>query len=426
MDRIVMSKWERSAVITSPPPERKPRKKAGSDLRKRAIKNAGGTSSSSRKSNGGGGNENAAPSRLSTPTPTSRSVSPAVSNSNDNGLLVETTDLAAISSDVNVELVEPVPLEEVKTPKIRAPRVTKGRDRLNFYGNSNYYCFFRLFVILHQRLSSLKSESFRNFTPATSSVRDGPDPDPNLQNMPDRGLENYIWALETCERFFEESLDQARFEDVLRPIFKTGGYAMYTIDKVLKQLTRQLQAITLDPYGLLALLQAEREDPDRLTTKRQVAYRSTVESRLADGENLYRLEWLPDSTTFTMQLCFSRGGHIHDSARYEKEWAVYMDSYIANPSTKGLCKEVKSPVLARNLRAGQDQFPNRSDDLVAVSGLEMRIAIGSYTVFYLPNTEDCLFRTRPSSNDVEQGTGKTRVKQFLTWVDERFKQLSSV
>lgn len=121
----------------------------------------------------------------------------------------------------------------------------------------------------------------------------------------------YDHLLECCENLFVGDIDQNTFEENLRFMFGAKGYLMFTVDKVIAALVKQVRfvifcirlrltlakvhtAIT-DPHTeeLLNLLKKERRE-EAPTTQQIITYRRNAEDITGQDDNLFRLNWVSD------------------------------------------------------------------------------------------------------------------------------------
>ena len=123
----------------------------------------------------------------------------------------------------------------------------------------------------------------------------------------------YSHLLESLERLFDNAIDQVTFEDTIRYMFGMKAYNVFTLDKVIGSLIKQVgppkkilrrpkytyfgvhqvQIILSDGKNkeLVQLLQRERENPSS-STQDQVNYRRKAESIVGPDEHLYRINYV--------------------------------------------------------------------------------------------------------------------------------------
>lgn len=55
----------------------------------------------------------------------------------------------------------------------------------------------------------------------------------------------YQRALGLCEKLFDGEIDQAAFEEAMRTMFATQGYTLFTVDKLLNMILKQVSSFFL-------------------------------------------------------------------------------------------------------------------------------------------------------------------------------------
>ncbi|KAF1800657.1 hypothetical protein FB192DRAFT_1327944 [Mucor lusitanicus] len=143
-----------------------------------------------------------------------------------------------------------------------APGVTK-RILYSFFCNTTFYCFFRLYEMLYERLSKLHTldeemKKHPNMGKRVNKVArdlglyssrfDGKlDKELSQQNVDSLGLLDvdvskgyYNAILEMIDRFFDGDIDQQVFEEHTRYIFTTDAYLIFTIDKLVHSMVKQV------------------------------------------------------------------------------------------------------------------------------------------------------------------------------------------
>lgn len=123
---------------------------------------------------------------------------------------------------------------------------------------------------------------------------------------------------------------------------------MFTIDKVVGSVVKQVQTILADTKSvdLFDQLRREREIP-RPTTQQLINFRRAAEKILGPDENLFRMVWVcasillckdsadvmilqvPESKIVTIQLLGKDDASFDDSEVQTGRWQAYMDSYVS-------------------------------------------------------------------------------------------------
>lgn len=214
----------------------------------------------------------------------------------------------------------------------------------------------------------------------------------------------------------------------------------------LQSLTAVTDSKTRELYGLL---QEDRSHSDRGTHSQQIAYRTQAEAILGSDDNLYRVEFAPadeqENSAQEALLGYMRfqlvGKDVigpEDLGAAEREWAEYVANYVRLERTPGLAVEPRVPYLARNLRqlgipppptvaAAADIRPAVPKGLKIVSGLQSKICLRSYKLFFCAESEDLLVRTGRSGPEeaVERDLRDKKATRVSRWLDKRRKELEA-
>ncbi|OMO57284.1 paired amphipathic helix protein Sin3-like 4-like protein [Corchorus capsularis] len=260
----------------------------------------------------------------------------------------------------------------------------KEKDSRVFYGNDSFYVLFRLHQALYERIQSAKINS----SSADKKWRASSDSNPT---------DLYARFLSALYNLLDGSSDNTKFEDDCRAIIGTQSYVLFTLDKLIYKLVKQLQAVASDEMDNKLLQLYVYEKSRKSGRFVDVVYHENARVLLHD-ENIYRIECLSKPTHLSIQLM----DYGHDKPEVT---AVSMDpnfaAYLHNDFLSVVPEEKEKPgiFLKRNKRkcAGGDELSSTSqvtEGLRVVNGLECKIACNSSKVSYVLDTEDFLFRVR--------------------------------
>ncbi|KAH8992416.1 hypothetical protein EDB92DRAFT_1857823 [Lactarius akahatsu] len=279
-----------------------------------------------------------------------------------------------------------------------------------FFCNTTFYTLLRLLQLLYSRLSSCKEEGrkharqrFRHLVANPIAVELGMD-DPQgpssvlEQILRDRSTEDneealYQYMLEACEKLFMNELDQATFEEHMRWFFGTKAFLLYTVDKIVASLIKQVQTIVSD-NKCQELWQFLRRHRSEVSFTRQdiIKYRRKAEHHVGADDNLYRVEWKPGDKSLHIQLMGPGEASVDDARTPVNRWREYVDSYVTEYPTEWI------------QGAGHGQQPRlfvrrnvTFDDGLTCSmegELGIRISLGTYRLFHESGTEWTLTRSR--------------------------------
>ncbi|KAI4385181.1 hypothetical protein MLD38_003236 [Melastoma candidum] len=260
----------------------------------------------------------------------------------------------------------------------RSAQSHKENDSRVFYGNDSFYILFRLHQTLYERMRSAK---------VNSSSSEGKWRASN-ETRPDDSYARFISAL---YNLVDGCSDNAKFEDDCRVIIGTQSYLLFTLDKLIYKLVKQLQAVASDEMDnkLLQLYSYEATRGGRL---KDVVYYDNARVLLPE-ENIYRFECSSSLANLSVQLM--------DNGRDKPEvTAVSIDpafsAYLQNEYLSTVPSRKKNDVILwRNVRkAGLYNDNLLMEGVSVVNGLECKIACSSSKVSYVLDTEDLLFRTK--------------------------------
>ncbi|KAG6865545.1 hypothetical protein C0991_001549 [Blastosporella zonata] len=303
------------------------------------------------------------------------------------------------ASPVVSRLASPVPIEEDQRVVDPLAHTRKLSRKNIFFTNTTFYALLRLIEVLYSRLSLFKCIGARlavagpsRLNPVAVELQIPPPPESLNLDRAGKAEHLYDWFLESVERLFDNEIEQHVFEDQMRSMFGTKeAYKSFTIDKVIGAIIKQVQGVFADPRSqdILEILKKERSLVSP-TTQDQINSRRNAEKVLGPDENLFRIDWLPESRTMTAQLIGKDDSSFDDSEVLTGRWQSYIDSYVSDGTTEGVsASKVRSPFLRRNLRpAVRDVLPN----VVSQDGLEIKVCVRTYRLFFVSNTEDLMWK----------------------------------
>ncbi|KAF2302447.1 hypothetical protein GH714_036385 [Hevea brasiliensis] len=232
-----------------------------------------------------------------------------------------------------------------------------------FYGNDSFYVLFRLHQTLYERIQSAKINS----SSAERKWRASNDPSPT---------DLYARFMSALYNLLDGSSDNTKFEDDCRAIIGTQSYVLFTLDKLIYKLVKQLQTVATDEMDnkLLQLYAYEKSrKPGRFV---DVVYHENARVLLHD-ENIYRIECSSTPTHLSIQLM----DFEHDKPEVT---AVSMDpnfaAYLHNDFLAIVPDKKKKPgiFLKRNKnRCVSCDECEATEGFQVFNGLECKIACNS-------------------------------------------------
>ncbi|XP_078431009.1 paired amphipathic helix protein Sin3-like 4 isoform X2 [Wolffia australiana] len=223
----------------------------------------------------------------------------------------------------------------------------------------------------------------------------------------------YAKFMAALYNLLDGSSDNAKFEDDCRAIIGTQSYVLFTLDKLIYKVVKQLQAIASDETDskLLQLYSYERSRrPGQFV---DLVYYENARILLHD-ESIYRFECSVAPSRLSIHL-MEQG---HEKAEVP---AVSIDlnfaSYLYNDflSVVPHRKDPHNVFLVRNKRKrinGDEDSPSCKalEGILVVNGLECKISCATSKVSYVLDTEDLFCRKKRSI--VSNSDDSTKVQRF--------------
>ncbi|KAK8956962.1 Paired amphipathic helix protein Sin3-like 4 [Platanthera zijinensis] len=243
-----------------------------------------------------------------------------------------------------------------------------------FYGNDSFYVLFRLHQTFYERMLSAKINS----AAAERKWRSSKETNPDL----------YVKFKTALYSLLDGTADNTKFEDDCRAIIGTQSYVLFTLDKLIYKVVKQLQAIISDDMEnkLCQLYFYEKSRrPDRSFDE---VYHENARVLLHD-ENVYRFECSSNAAKLSIQL-LDYGLEKPEVTAFSMEpnFSSYLfNDYLSSTSDR---HERLGIFMRRNKRKiqGDDDL----EDVRVFNGLECKIASLTSKVSYVLDTEDILFR----------------------------------
>ncbi|KAJ6607345.1 hypothetical protein B0H10DRAFT_2071870 [Mycena sp. CBHHK59/15] len=312
----------------------------------------------------------------------------------------------------------PTPVDDESQPEASQPLQNRRTPQRNtFFTSTVFYTLLRLLEVLYSRLALFKGIGTRLATSDSNRVPKDPGsfPHPDYVNLGERAANAehfYDLLLESCERLFDNEVEQHAFEDQMRYMFGIKeAYKIFTVDKVIGSLIKQVQVLFGDgkSQDLLEVLKRERALASP-TTQDLINSRKNAEKVLGPDENLFRVDWHPDSKHMTFQLIGKDDSSFDDSEVLTGRWQSYIDSFVSSDVTDGVSvNRTRRPFLRKNLPPGvRDAPPN----VVTQDGLEIKVCVRTYRLFFVSQSEDYLFKLR-TFGDVEVASRCLETKNAL-------------
>ncbi|KAK4481866.1 hypothetical protein RD792_012777 [Penstemon davidsonii] len=282
------------------------------------------------------------------------------------------------SSDCSLEKLNPLNM------KILTTLLGKEKNSQIFYGNDSFYLLFRLHQMLYERMQSAKLHSL--------------SPENKWRILNDANpTDPYARFKEALHSLLNGSSDSAKFEDDCRAIIGAQSYILFTLDKLIHKLVKQLQTIASEEVDnrLLQLYAYERSrNPEKFA---DAVYHENARF-LVPEDNLYRIECLHCPTRLTIQLMKNELDKPEVTAvSVDPNFTAYLNNELLSvvPERRG-----KSGIfLKRNKRKNStgDEISDTCramEGLITYNGLEIKISSTTFKAAYVLDTEDFLYRPK--------------------------------
>jgi len=303
-----------------------------------------------------------------------------------------------------------------------APMARK-RTLFSLFCNNSFYVFFRQYQLLYERLAKMKDLSEKmEADPKRKQTTNQTAVDLGIQYTRFDALDldysngTYGALLDLIDKFFDPdyNIEQQMFEECCRYIFGTEAYILFTVDKLVSALIKQIQTLSHDTKSseLVQLFQSDR-DLESTSPRLVSVYRLRAEDIVGSDENLYRINLDNESLQMTIQLLGKDDYMLETSAedKYENYVASYMDWV---KTTEGIDESRLQPTfLKRNLRPNlHDKHLNK---LFVRSGMQYKVCRDTYHMFYIIGSEDIFMR--PPSTQASTSTEIQRQPKWTNWLE---------
>ncbi|KAE9590399.1 putative transcription regulator Others family [Lupinus albus] len=274
--------------------------------------------------------------------------------------------------------------------------VEETKDSRVFYGNDDFYVLFRLHQILYERILSAKTYS--TSADMKWKTKDASSPDP------------YSRFMSVLYNLLDGSSENAKFEDECRAIIGNQSYVLFTLDKLIYKLVRQLQTVATDEVDskLLQLYEYEKcRKPGKLNGS---VYHANAHVILHE-ESIYRLQCSSTPSRLSIQLMDNMNEKPEMFAvSIDPNFSFYLhNDFLSVSPTK---KEPHGVILQRNKRKyeGLDEFSaicSAMEGVKVINGLECKISCNSSKISYVLDTQDFFFRPRSKRGSSSRTTSSS-------------------
>ncbi|KAJ2917816.1 hypothetical protein MD484_g2589, partial [Candolleomyces efflorescens] len=284
-----------------------------------------------------------------------------------------------------------------------------------FFTNTTFYTLLRLIQLLYSRLLMCKeigadlaakkhAPLLANETALELGLVDPSGPSVVLQQSMEALGERpaneptpnvvYMYLLNACEKMFDNEMDLATFEEHTRWFFGTKAYHLFTLDKLIAALIKQVQIVLSDHkcqelWPLFQLVQGS----EHVTKQDVVRYRRSAEKHIADNDHLYRIQWDREKKSIRVSLTSQDDATIETDGSSRRRWREYVNTYVMTHPTEWVppAKARVSPVFLRRCAQGNEEGSTAST-ILRDDQTRIRISLPTYKLVYEGGCEEVLAR----------------------------------
>ncbi|KAJ2551268.1 hypothetical protein EV175_003753, partial [Coemansia sp. RSA 1933] len=215
-----------------------------------------------------------------------------------------------------------------------------------FYTNSSYYVFLRLFQILYERFNRLRElgPEYQNKVIMMHQAQSAATKLglwPQLDVLKPYDIENtdyYTIFLELVDQFLQGQIETSVFEEAMRVMYGINAYKILTVDKVIQAISKNIQHLINDTkcIDILDLFVSLPPVHEQSPLRSHIAYRMKVEALVGADEHVFRIDYIYDAQTMTIQLLRREDITLDEAVTEEERWAYYVDSYVLFEPTEGV------------------------------------------------------------------------------------------
>mmetsp|Transcript_24143 Transcript_24143/g.29248 ORF Transcript_24143/g.29248 Transcript_24143/m.29248 type:complete len:1244 (-) Transcript_24143:506-4237(-) len=276
-----------------------------------------------------------------------------------------------------------------------------------FYGNDNFYIFFRLHQYLYERICAAHSEAARvQALQEAEAGEEGKEQDDGPKETVLQTFFNMLFSM------LGGNLESSKYEDECRALLGNNAYVLFTLDKLIVKLTRHLQTLQNDDMAM-KLLMLHNYEMGRKDSFRDDTYYANA-SVLLHEEPCYRIHLDPKSE-MNLQL-MDGNGPDRDRDRLglvmDNSFSAYLQDFLRGGDTKSR----KGLFLQRNIQHHGDSKAAMSK-VEMYNGLECKISSNNCKVSYVLETEDLFFRYQRGDKEkrAKAATATTRRREEKKW-----------
>ncbi len=302
-----------------------------------------------------------------------------------------------------------------------------------FYGHDGYYVLFRLHQHLYERLAVARQSA------ASMSRQFGQKAEPEATRRK-KETEIHDDFLRLFFKLLNGKVEASTFEDDCRMLLGANSYVLFTLDKLVFKIVKQIQALATDEIAVKLTSLAEYEKSRGTSRFDESVYHANASVLLTD-ESCYRFSSLDGGKSLGFRLMESTldKSDLPAGGTMEAQFHEYLEGFLhvaaaededdATMPWHDLSERPEVYLPRSKVIAGFESGDQGSTQIF--NSLECKISCGNSKVSYVLDTEDVFHRMTGTGAGKGNGRGKTgkakvdakavkKGEKFHAWLAEKF------
>jgi len=320
-----------------------------------------------------------------------------------------------------------------------------------FFGNQAFYIFFRLLQILFDRLSKAKHPG-NDYVPKVNEMQRLLQPS-RASRLEHDSADRYGAFKTKLLGLMHGDLGQVAYEDQCRELFGIDAYPLFTLDKLISMLTKQIASIVSD-HTCTKLLNLHSYEYSRTngfmesiyhantikTIRTDRCYRFFYQTLTPPSDTMDDDDVVHEKGRFAIRLLDkSHQPRFAELSFAQQQWSQYVKEFQKQQSSssassnEGAATTIVDSLdvqkhrifLLRNRQSTIQGLGDVMKNVQVYNALECKICLSTYRLFYVEETEDYFYRLRSdsvSSSSSSSSTLSARAEKFRKWTDAKLAQ----
>ena len=302
----------------------------------------------------------------------------------------------------------------------------KNMKRTVFYANDQIYHMFRLHSHLFERMSTAR-ESAAAMAKASKPAR--------------KQADVHTEFLRLLFHLLNGTTESGKFEDDCRTLLGAKSYLLFTLDKLIYKVIKQVQLVIQEEPSS-KLLHLHDYELAREASFNEGIYRANACVLLQD-EACYRLASSEDGKKMFVRLV-EVGPERPDlpMGTMDARFATHLQTFLTTPATDDIPESAEldddddehtAVFLSRSKeKAGFSDLDAAMENAIVTNSLECKVSCSTSKVSYVLDTEDVLRRAKKKAKTNGKASAKrkslleknekARLAKFHAWVEEKAKE----